>query len=181
MTDTKSPSTADRIAVVVEDITRLEVDIIVNAADKKLLGGGGVDQAIHDAAGNELLESCRALGGCEAGNAKVTRGFNLPASHVVHTVGPLWNGGGYDERALLESCYRKSLACGLALEAKTIAFPCISTGIYGYPKSDACRIAVNIVREHLAAHTSPSHVIFCCFTDADAELYRRALQAPDAN
>jgi O-acetyl-ADP-ribose deacetylase (regulator of RNase III) len=162
--------------VVVEgDITRLDVDAIVNAANSSLLGGGGVDGAIHRAAGPRLLAECRTLGGCPTGEARITGGYDLPARHVIHTVGPVWRGGGAGESGLLASCYTESLrlAEGAGLEA--IAFPGISTGVYGYPKDEACRIAISAVSDWLVAHELPRTVTFCCFGAADAELFRRRL------
>lgn len=166
---------SDRIQIVQGDITRLKVDAIVNAANESLLGGGGVDGAIHRAAGPGLLEECRKLGGCPTGYAKMTGGHKLPARHVIHTVGPVYDGGGYGEADLLRSCYEAAL--GLASDARlnSIAFPCISTGIYGYPKAEACEVAVSAVIEWLATHEFPQEVVFCCFEAEGAELYRARL------
>lgn len=166
---------ASRMSVVHGDITRLAVDAIVNAANSSLLGGGGVDGAIHAAAGPELLEACRRLGGCPTGEARITPGFRLPARHVIHTVGPVWHGGGSGEPALLRSCYRESLKLAEANEAATVAFPCVSTGVYGYPKAEACSVAVSEVAEWMSSHDVPRSVIFCCFSAYDAELYRAEL------
>ena len=166
----------DRIAVIVDDITRLQVDAIVNAANEKLSGGGGVDGAIHAAAGPELLEACREIGGCPVGQARATPAFKLPARHVIHAVGPLWNGGKYGERELLASCYRNALHVARELGSTSIAFPCISTGIFGYPKSDACTIAIETVRAFLEEGEAPRHVIFCCFSQEDGERYRDSLR-----
>lgn len=170
----------DRMVVIVDDITRLEVDVIVNAANEKLLGGGGVDGAIHSAAGPRLLEACQALGGCAAGDARATPGFDLPVRHVIHAVGPLWNGGGYGERELLVACYRRSLEIAQELGCDSIAFPCISTGIYGYPKNDACQLAIQTVQEYLEQNQAPKHVIFCCFTHEDGEIYREELNSQES-
>jgi O-acetyl-ADP-ribose deacetylase (regulator of RNase III) len=155
------------------DITTLEVDAIVNAANSSLLGGGGVDGAIHRAGGIGLTSECRLLHGCETGEAKVTRGHGLPARYVIHTVGPVWQGGNSGEAALLASCYRNSLARAEELGLQTIAFPAISTGIYGYPKDDAARIAVETVRAFDA--TSVREVIFCCFSEDDRLRYEQLL------
>ena len=154
------------------DITKLDVDAIVNAANSSLLGGGGVDGAIHRAAGPELTEACRALGGCPTGEARITRGFRLPARWVIHTVGPVWHGGDRGEAQLLASCYRQSLQLALGVGARTIAFPAISTGVYGYPKPEAAAIAVALMTEH---EDRFDEIIACCFSDADLELYRRVL------
>jgi O-acetyl-ADP-ribose deacetylase (regulator of RNase III) len=173
--NTMSKRAAHRISIVQDDITRLEVDAIVNAANESLLGGGGVDGAIHRAAGPELLAECRKLGGCPTGKAKMTAGYRLPAKHVIHTVGPVYDGGGYGEAELLSSCYRESLQLAQDAGLQTIALPCISTGIYGYPKVEACRIAVATVSEWLAKNDLPRAVTFCCFDEEDAELYRDQL------
>jgi len=161
--------------VVQGDITRLDVDAIVNAANESLLGGGGVDGAIHRAAGPALLEECRALGGCPTGQARMTHGHRLPARHVIHTVGPVYRGGKQGEADLLRSCYRESLRLAAQAGLRQVAFPCISTGVYGYPKDQACEIAVSTVRDWLESHDLPETVIFCCFGNDDAELYRTRL------
>ncbi len=166
----------EKIEVVQGDLTKLRVDAIVNAANTTLLGGGGVDGAIHRAAGRELLEECRKLGGCPTGEARITRGYKLPAQWVIHTVGPVWSGGGSDEDALLATCYRNSLALAETHKIKTIAFPCISTGVYGFPAERACQIAIREVKSFLDAHRTPEKVTFACFLDRDAELYRSALE-----
>ena len=162
--------------VVEGDITRLGVDAIVNAANSSLLGGGGVDGAIHRAAGRRLLEECRTLGGCPTGEARITKGYDLPARHVIHTVGPVWYDAGPTEAArLLRSCYTESLRLAEAAGLESLAFPAISTGVYGYPKDQACEVAVSAVSDWLTAHDLPRTVTFCCFGAADAELYRRRL------
>ena len=166
---------AARLDVCVADITTLDLDAIVNAANRTLLGGGGVDGAIHRAAGPDLLSECRKLNGCKTGQAKITAGHRLPAQHIIHTVGPIYDGGGYAEADLLRSCYLESLRLASEAALQTVAFPCISTGIYGYPKLEACDIAVSAVTEWLATHDLPQLVTFCCFGADDAELYRARL------
>ena len=170
-----------RITVIQADITTLEVDAIVNAANSSLLGGGGVDGAIHRAAGPELLAECRTLGGCKTGDAKATKGYRLPANHVIHTVGPVWHGGMRDEARLLASCYRRSLELAVANSCRSVAFPAISTGVYGYPKEEAAKIAVATVTDFLRGSDLPDEVVFCCFDRLTADLYHRevgALGAP---
>jgi O-acetyl-ADP-ribose deacetylase (regulator of RNase III) len=161
------------IEVIQGDITGLAVDAIVNAANSSLLGGGGVDGAIHRKAGPDLVHECRLLGGCKTGQAKMTKGYRLPARFIIHTVGPVWQGGGAGEAELLASCYRKALALAVRHELKSIAFPAISTGIYGYPKAEAAEVAVTTVKAHMAP--APQLVIFCCFDAETAALYRALL------
>ena len=162
----------ERIEIVEGDITRLAVDAIVNAANSSLLGGGGVDGAIHRAAGPELVAECRTLGGCETGEAKITGGYRLPARWVIHTVGPVWYGGGYDEDALLASCYRSALALAAQHQIRTLAFPAISTGIYGYPFERASRIALSEVKTALAMTPTIERVTFA-FVGGRASEFRR--------
>ena len=164
-----------RMSVVRGDITRLTVDVIVNAANSSLLGGGGVDGAIHRAAGPGLLAECRSLGGCPTGAARMTAGHWLPARHVIHTVGPVYRGGRAGEAELLRSCYRESLRLAAETGSRSVAFPCVSTGVFGYPKAEACEVAVSAVAEWLAAHSLPESVTFCCFGSDDAALYRARL------
>jgi O-acetyl-ADP-ribose deacetylase len=166
-----------RVAVVEGDITRLAVDAIVNAANETLLGGGGVDGAIHRAAGPGLLEECRALGGARTGEAKLTGGHRLPARHVIHAVGPVWKGGGAGEDALLASCYRNALRLAEEHGLTSIAFPAISTGAYGFPLERATRIAVAEVLDALARPTRVERVVFCCFSAGDEEVYERELDS----
>lgn len=164
-----------QIKLIKGDITKLETDAIVNAANRSLLGGGGVDGAIHRAAGSRLLEECKTLNGCETGKAKITAGYKLPAKHVIHTVGPVWHGGKNNEDDLLASCYRESLKLALEHNCKSVAFPNISTGVYGFPKDRAARITVEIVKSFLNENLLPDQVIFCCFDDENYQLYQDLL------
>lgn len=165
----------ERIQLIQGDITHLKVDSIVNAANTFLLGGGGVDGAIHRAAGKELLAECRTLGGCATGDAKITKGYNLPAKFVIHTVGPVWRGGNSGEPEKLASCYQKSLELAVQYEIKTIAFPNISTGVYGYPKNLAAEIAISTIRNFMESHSEIEQVIFCVFDDENFQLYQNIL------
>jgi O-acetyl-ADP-ribose deacetylase (regulator of RNase III) len=157
------------------DITAIEADAIVNAANTSLLGGGGVDGAIHRAAGPDLLEECRSLGGCRTGEAKITRGYHLKARHIIHTAGPVWRGGKSNEQNLLASCYQSCMKIARENQISSIAFPGISTGVYGFPKEQAAEIAVNEIRNFLTSNNYPRKVIFVTFSDSDYETYRTLL------
>jgi O-acetyl-ADP-ribose deacetylase (regulator of RNase III) len=167
----------ERIEIVQGDITKLKVDAIVNAANTSLLGGGGVDGAIHRASGPELLAECRKLGGCPTGEAKITRGYKLPAKWVIHTAGPIWRGGNHHEDELLAECYRNSLALARRHEAKSVAFPAISTGAYGFPAERASQIALREIQQFLEANDTPERVIVVCFDEHAGDTYRRSIAA----
>ncbi|HEY5604685.1 MAG TPA: O-acetyl-ADP-ribose deacetylase [Gammaproteobacteria bacterium] len=160
------------LEIIQADIITLKVDAIVNAANSSLLGGGGVDGAIHRAAGPQLVEACRPLGGCPTGEARITPGFKLPAKFVIHTVGPVWRGGKRDESGLLESCYRRSLDLALENHIRSIAFPAISTGVYGYPKPEAARIALRVLKEY---EDRFDRIIACCHSHGDVAMYQAAM------
>lgn len=172
-----NPST--QLKIMVDDITTLPVDAIVNAANKTLLGGGGVDGAIHKAAGKDLYLTCMTLGGCETGHCKITPAFNLPSKYVIHAVGPVWHGGGYDEEALLASCYDSAMKIAESFRFESIAFPCISTGAYGFPKKKAAQIAFDTLMSHIRAGYKGT-VMVCCFKEQDAAYYRELLEATQA-
>ena len=167
-----------KIDVIRDDITKQQVDAVVNAANESLMGGGGVDGAIHRAAGPELKEECKTLSGCPTGQAKVTKGYHLPADYVIHTVGPVWKGGGKDEEELLASCYKESLKRADELNLKSIAFPNISTGVYGFPKRKAAEIALKSVEDYLGKEsTGLEEVIFVCFDEENYSIYQELLKA----
>ena len=161
----------DGIKIVVGDITKLKVDAIVNAANRTLLGGGGVDGAIHRAAGSGLLKECMTLGGCETGQSKMTDGYNLPCKKVIHTVGPVWYGGNHNERELLASCYNTAMRLAEENGLQSIAFSCISTGVYGFPKAEAAKIATEVLTKHLQDGYQ-GEIVICCFTKEDATYYQ---------
>lgn len=164
------------IEVIQGDITKMSVDAIVNAANERLLGGGGVDGAIHRAAGPELLDECRKIGGCPTGEARITKGYNLPSKYVIHTVGPIWRGGYADEIELLRKAYINSLTLATKSKLETVAFPNISTGVYGFPKSSAAGIAVNATKNYLDKNKYPKKVIFVCFDEDNYEIYKEKLK-----
>ena len=165
----------DRIEILKGDITKLKIDAIVNAANTSLLGGGGVDGAIHRAAGSKLIEECKTLNGCETGDAKITNGYNLPAKYVIHTVGPVWNGGDHNEDKLLSNCYTTSLKLAVENKIKAIAFPAVSTGVYGFPLERAARIAVKTILDFLNSDKSIKKVIFVCFDHKTYQTYEHTL------
>ena len=166
-----------KLRAVRADLTTLAVDAIVNAANTTLMGGGGVDGAIHRAAGRELVHECATLNGCHPGDAKITRGYKLPAKHVIHTVGPVWRDGTRGEADTLASCYRRALEVAREHKLRTIAFPCISTGVYGYPPEEAATVAIKTVRNAVAEEPEAfEEILFCCFSDGDLRLYEKQLQ-----
>lgn len=165
----------DRIEIIKGDITKLKVDAIVNAANSSLLGGGGVDGAIHSAAGPRLLEECKELNGCKTGEAKITKGYNLPAKFVIHTVGPVWSGGNNDEDELLKNCYINSLMLAKQNQIKTLAFPAISTGVYRFPLDRAAKIAISTVKDFLSNDDSLEKVVFICFDENTETIYKKTI------
>jgi len=171
-----SPNHRDKLVALQANIVTLHVDAIVNAANESLLGGGGVDGAIHRAAGRELLDACRRIGGCPTGEARITPGFRLPARYVIHTVGPVWRGGDRGEPELLASCYRSSIALALKHDVATLAFPAISCGVYGYPADQAVDIAVSVCAAAAQKHAALERISFCCFDTSMLKLYEAALQ-----
>jgi O-acetyl-ADP-ribose deacetylase len=172
------PDPSPRLHAIRADITTLDVDAVVNAANSSLLGGGGVDGAIHNAAGPELLEACRSLGGCATGDAKITAGFRLPARYIIHTVGPIWKDGTHAERELLAACYRRSLELAVQHAIRSIAFPSISTGVYGFPRTLAAPIALATVHSFDFSPSELQEVIFCCYSQEDYEGYQKLLKSP---
>ena len=171
-----SENLSKRIEILLGDITKLQIDAIVNAANNSLLGGGGVDGAIHHAAGSELLDECKLLNGCKTGEAKLTKGYKLPAKFIIHTVGPVWDGGNHNEDKLLANCYRNSLKLAVINQIKTIAFPAISTGVYGFPLERATKIAVKEIKDFLGNDQSIQKVIFVCFDNKTYQAYKKYLE-----
>ncbi|MDH3453658.1 MAG: O-acetyl-ADP-ribose deacetylase [Desulfuromonadales bacterium] len=165
-----------KLEIIQGDITQLAVEAIVNAANQSLLGGGGVDGAIHRSAGPQLLEECRALGGCPTGEARMTAGYKLPAKHVIHTVGPVWEGGARNEDNLLANCYRNSMQLAVDHKLRSVAFPSISTGVYGFPIERASRIALRVILDFIATEESAPRVVVTCFSEQDLNVYRQAYQ-----